>query len=581
MANDKELSTNDEVKRNKDFQSRVDMKESVLDIVKEILISSTEAAFKPTGVDKKDGHAGEYGDGTTYGTGAQEGKLNIKIAGKTKSFLQKEIVFGTKSVISIVNIAFNENSVSIEYKSPEAGFFRGVDDHGKTYMVNEKFQLPTSDISKFKTELQSKLLAFAKKELGYLTSTKIGVDDKTEKSTTSVVESIKQNSNMKKLTIKELFSDELTEGVDNKEKNTVDLKDTKPAVKNAGDKKLVFDEEKDEKENVQKEITTSGPAISNSPGGFKDGAPSGAGGYNTNKAWKKTPYGKSKTESRPKITKDWKVVASESKDKDSKSDNTEVTEKKTSKSEGGVSEPKDKPNFDTKTGNSSYKNTNQTKAPSSDKDGFWTEIDLIPGTGYVPKGMDQNYIAGMHDASAGDIKKRGYSEGEEKGENLLNENKAPITSAKPGHTPDLTRKKFFSLEENQEKGINKRYLITEKTSEEYQRERWKKLSSFKTYESIKEAEEMNDFFDSLQENKQPFVNPLTLKRLTENVSHDDIFNDETTPVENKSEDTVIVEKPNSKFGLEYKFFKEDFLNESKHYILDLNSKVYVKNPNAK
>lgn len=581
MANDKKLSTNSEVNISKDFQTRVDMKENVLDIVREVLISSTESAFKHIGVNKKTGHAGEYGDGTTYGTGAEENKLNVKIAGKTKSFLQKEIVFGTKSVISIVNIAFNEDTVSFEYKSPESGFFRGVDIHGKTYMVNEKFQLPTGDLNKFKSELQTKLLAFAKKELGYLTSTKIGIDDKTEKSTSSIVESTKQNSNMKKLTIKELFSDDLNEGSYKKEKNTVDLKDTKPAIKGAGDKKLVFDE-KDEKENVQKEITTSGPAISNSTGGFKDGALSGAGGYNTNKAWKKTPYGKSKTESRPKVTKDWKVVASESKNKDS---NIKVTEKNISKNEGGVSEPNDKPNFDINTGNSSYKNTNQTKAPSSDKDGFWTEIDLIPGTGYVPKGMDQNYIAGMHNASAGDIKKRGYSESQEKSENILNEGKKNISVKNANkHKPDLTRKKFFSLSENKQQGINKRYLITEKTSDEYEKERWKKLSSFKTYESIKEAEEMNEFFESLQENKQPFVNPLTVKKLmNENISHDDMFNDEATKTSNDhiNEDTVNVQKPDSKFGLEYKFFKQDFLNENKKYILDLNSKVFVPNPNAK
>ena len=41
------------------------------------------------------------------------------------------------------------------------------------------------------------------------------------------------------------------------------------------------------------------------------------------------------------------------------------------------------------------------------------------------------------------------------------------------------------------------------------------------------------------------------------------------------------QKPGSLFELEYKFYKKDFLNENKKYILDLNSKVFVPNPNIK
>lgn len=582
MANDKELSTNDEVQRSEDFQARVDMKEKVVEAIKELLISTTEAAFKVIpSIEKKQGHAGEYGDGTTYGTGSKENQYSIKIAGKTKSHLQKQIFWGTKSLISIVNFAINGDVVTIEYKSPEAAFGRGVDDSGDTYMINEKFNLSSKEISTFKSELKKKFDGFTKKELQYLFTTKIGVDDTTEKSTTSVVESFKQESQMKKITIKELFSEEEEHSDKIKSNNAVDLDKTNPPIKTGDDKKLYFDEENDSE--IQKEVTTAGPAISGSEGGFKDGASSGAGGYNTKFAWKNTPYGKSKTQKRPTVTKDWKVVPESEKNKKNE---VEVTEKSNSTG-SGVVEPKDKKNSDPKTGNGSWKDTNQSNAPKSDNDGFWTEVDLEPGTGYIPKGMKQNYVMGMHDASTGDLKKRGYAEGKEKSGEILNENIKPKNQVNNIPT-DLTRKKFFSLTENEEKGVNKRYLITEKTTEEYERERWKKLSSFKIYESIKEAEEMNEFFESIQNDIEPIVSPITVKRLTENVSHDDIFAEpvqpqmlnESTNTDVDGEEIVTVAKPGSKFGLEYRFFKKDFLNENKHYILDLNSRVYVPNPNV-
>ncbi len=579
MANDKELSTNDETQRDKDFQARIDIKSKVWEAVKEVLDSSTAAVFKEAGYERKEGHAGEYGDGSKYGTGAEAQKFNIKIAGKTNTSVQKQIIFGTKSLNCQVNIAYGENVVPIEYKSPEAMFGRGVDANGDTYMINEKYNLSTKDMTAFKSELQKSFKKFAKKELAYLFSTKIGVDDTTEKSTTSVVESFKQETHMKKLTIKDLFS-EGEQNEKSKEKNAVDLDKTTPAVKDAGDKKLYFDEEKDAEDKLKKEITTSGPAISNSPGGFKDGAQSGAGGYNTKNAWKKTPYGKNQTSKRPSVTKDWKVVP--------EGDKAEVAEKSSDKG-GGVVEPKEKKNSDPKNGNTSWKDTNQTKAPKSDSSGFWTEVDLEPGTGYIPKGMKQNYIAGMHDASTGDLKKRGYAEGEEKEGQLLNEGRSPKAII-PTKSTDLTRKKFFSLTENESKGINKRYLITEKTTEEYEKERWKKLSSFKIYESIKEAEEMNEFFDSIQNETEPIISRTIIqKKMNENISHDDIFNEPTKPgllnesvIEN-GEEIITVEKPNSKFGQEYKFYKKDFLDENKYYIVDLNSNSlsYVKNPNCK
>ena len=56
---------------------------------------------------------------------------------------------------------------------------------------------------------------------------------------------------------------------------------------------------------------------------------------------------------------------------------------------------------------------------------------------------------------------------------------------------------------------------------------------------------------------------------------------ETSSKKENSEKTIEVEKPGSVFGITQKFYEKDFLNENKNFILDLNSMVFVKNPNLK
>ncbi len=586
MATDKEHSTNDEVNRDNEFQKRVDLKSTVIDFLKETLETVTDSVFKKAGFKKNTKIAGEYGNGSTYGAGAVENQYVVTIAGKTNTSLTKKVIMDSKSISSDIEIAYKDNVIEFVYKTTEQGFFRGVDKDKKSYMVHERFSLDSSDITNFKKELKEKLQAFAEKEYGYITNTKLGVTDKTDKSTSSVVEN---TTKMKKLTIKELYELDFESDVElNSDKiqdlNTLDLKNANPPMTDSGDKKIFFDdaalnetdgcEEVDESTESINEVTTSGPAITGSEGGHKDGAQSGAGGYKTPDAWKKTNYAK-KQQQRPKVTRDYKVVAQEEENKEKEAPKSEtksasksnVPAEQPSNKNNGVEEPKSEENFNPKSNNQSWKDTNQSKAPKTSNDGFWTEVDLNPGSGYVPKGMEQNYVAGMHNASAGDMKKRGYAENTQ---------------------VNLTKKKFFSLTENQEKGINKRYLITEKTSDQYEKERWNKLSNFKSRESIKEAEEMTNFFESLQENKDPEKTFIFKKALTENVSYDDIFNEPNTSSipeslnENvNSEETIEVEKTGSKFGLTYKFFKKDFLNENKKFILDIKSQVYVKNPNSK
>ena len=135
----------------------------------------------------------------------------------------------------------------------------------------------------------------------------------------------------------------------------------------------------------------------------------------------------------------------------------------------------------------------------------------------------------------------------------------------------LRKKRFNSILENERKGVNKRYIITEKTSEEYEKERWAKLAVFNKFETIKEAEELNSIFDNIDEYDSLFYKEDS-KMLSESFEN---------KINNNEEKTIEVEKPGSVFGITQKFYEKDFLNEGKKFILDLNSKVFVPNPNAK
>lgn len=576
MANpkDKEFSTNPEVKRTDDFQDGVDLKEKVIEIAKELLNSTTEDAFSKLGFEKAEKKAGFYGNEKPYGAGAEQNKFGIRIAGVTKSSLEKQVMLGAKRMQSDINFDFQGKMVSVEYKTTEAGFFRGVDANSIPYTFIKTI---TVDGSK-KTELQKAIKELfaeaAKKEVGYLTSTKLGIEDKLDKSTTSIVNENKQS--MKKLTIKSIFSSEedlfssmnesKKENIKQiKDKNTTPLANVSPYDK--GNKKaesgkfLLFD--KNEKELNEK--------AENSPMGkeeyiklvkekmktkfgtsnFKDLTPiekkdlfntidkvydskkeklglneegigvtasgpagSGAGSYLTPNAFKKTvketAYGKQKNNKRPKITQEYKAVP-----------NTE----------------------------------------GYNSDNFWQTVDI--------KHLQKNHIMGAPGMEGVEVNSAK--------ELAIAKNGLKESVDTPKARLDLTKKKMFSTSENEAKGINKRYLVTEKTSDEYLKDRWKKLTSFKINESINENEELNDFL-----NESNFQEKTIIASKPQKESIKDL--DETpveTKITNHLEETVTVQKPGSLFGLEYVFYKQDFLNESKKYILDLNSKVFVPNPNVK
>jgi hypothetical protein len=601
MANpkDKELSTNSEVKRSDDFQQGVEIKESVIELAKELLESTTEDAFSKMGYEKAEKKTGFYGTGKSYGSGTEQNKFGIRVAGKTKSSLEKQVMLGTKRMQSDIDFQYNGKMVSVEYKTTEAGFFRGVDTKSVPYSFVKSISVDGSKKAELKKAMKELFEEAAKKEVEYLSNTKIGVDDKLDKSTTSVVKENKQS--MKKLTIKSIFSsdediyspmNESKEGKENikqvKAKNTIPLADASPysdgKKKAEKGKFLLFDKDekelqeraekselgKDEylqfvKDEMKKKFGTSNfkeltpvekkelfrhidkiyiskeekkertaelnedggaPAVSAAPiAGVTASGPTGvgAGGYLTPNAFKSTSYGKKSK--RPKITKEYKVIP-----------NTE-----------------------------GYKNENfWTTVPQNQLDNLkHNHIIGAPGM----EGIKVNSPQELNFASRG-LAKNGPKK------------KVNESVESPKAKLDLTQKKLFTDSENKEKGINKRYLVTEKTSKEYLKERWAKLTNFKIYESIQENEELNTALNECGCEEQPltamksFEAPKDYEVSPEGIDVNDI------PADNL-EETVTVQKPGSLFGLEYVFYKKDFLNEDKKYILDLNSKVFVPNPNIK
>jgi hypothetical protein len=517
MAKDKAYSTNAEVKRSDEFQKTTDIKYEVSDIIKELLTTETDRAFKEAGIEKTDKPAGVYGSGKAYGFGAHEGKYNVKVQGVTFASFTKEVVYGSKKMISDINMVYEANLLMVQYKTTEAGIFRGIKDkNGQSFTFHKKYILKTNDVGAIKKTLKKIFFDIAQKEIEFLMSTKLGVDDKEETGTQSSVNENKNSNKMNKLTIKELFSEDeevISEGKKDKgevepninpikKANTVTLKNGKRKGKT-----MFLDADKAKDEKPVDEITGTAGAGAGSAGGFRYDTPFFAAAEKEKKTkFESTPYAKSKSAPKRVVDKDY---------------NTVVKKK---------------------------------------SDDFYTKVELEPNSGYIPKGMKQNSIQGMHNATPEQLAKYGYAEGQFG----VNENKSKL---------DLTKKKIFTESENIEKGINKKYLITEKTTEEYQKERWSKLSNFKIYESIREAEEV---VNPEEYEELPMIAPKA------NINEAEYFErDMTAPEEVKpqSEEYIDVEKPSSMFGTTYRFYRNDFLSESKRYILDLNTMAFVKNPN--
>lgn len=595
---------------NDKFEKSISDKQAMFEMIKEILISTTEDELKKQGYKAADIVAGIYGTEETYGTSPENEKFIIKVSGKTLPSIEKTIQLGGKRLTSAIKTIVANNRIKINYNSPEN---TGI----KNMLVRKEIGL-SADLSKekIKKELEKMFKEAAFFEVKYLQDAKLGTEDglqnyynpnKPNLIITDDTMTIKEIFTNDSETIEEVKKKSKKNDVEQhinkvKEKNTIPLDGkkgrsllfdketikeiTKKVKENPEYKKVFQDTLKDfgadsfgdlkakgskevkkffttldkkyvSKEEQVDEITTAGvggvggtvgsfgyltPYFAKADGGQKDkkklkgpfvqyaeGELSESENKNLTKKLEETPYFKNKVSKKPQVDKNWNII-----------------------SEGGG----DPYNIPVK-----------------------VDTETHPmGMPFIKPNSEEEFKAAM----TGDPEKLKRIGVKKLGEAVSKVTKKIENETEFDRIQRLSKKKFSNLLENEKKGVNKRYIITEKTTEEFEKERMKKLSGFKLYESIKSAENLGEVF----EKETPEEELVT----TESSIDMHGYSEEPTVMEPNveavediviNEEYVEVEKPGSLFGLKYKFKKSDFLNENKRYILDLNSMVFVQKPSQK
>ena len=521
MAKQEKIYPKGYPRQTENFSDEQKFKYDVFEAIKKIALETTEKAFVDKGYIKKEDRAGEYGTGEYYGVGTALNHFNIRLSSRpqTNTYFEKIIYFGGKKSITDVNIGWDTKNKTIElaYKNSEFSAFRGYGSKSGAQLVNSRENFVIKSLPEFKKELKELFKSFAEKETAYITSTKIGIEDKTEKSINSMVE-----TSMKKISLKNLMTssdEDLSSAVDKyisegKEKIINKTKMNSPEVVAANSKnKLLFDKKglEDGVEPEIKEVTASGGNAAGSAFlGKKAFKPGGDLNLEEKRKFEKTPYAQGQKQ-RPSVKKTMK--------------------------EG---------------------------------DSFWTTVELEPGSGYVPKGMNHNFESGNHSKNTN----TNYP-GKPKGK--MNESVEPKAENPSVLKESLIKRKFSTINENEEKGINKKYIVTEQRSATEQTDRWKKLSLFEKNDTISASDNIiEDCGCSIEnsvsrengeeENKKDFMQRNSDAETGGNVD---------------GRVVVMVLKPNSLSNAMLKVFEDDYLNENKAYILDLNSGNLVYNPNFK
>lgn len=559
------------------FSEAQKFKFDVFEALKEIALETTEKAFEEKGYSKKEGRAGEYGTGENYGAGTELNHFNVRLSSKpnTNTYFEKIIYFGGKETVSDISIGWDAKNkvIQLAYKTSEFGAFRGHGSKAGAHLVNERANIVINSIPEFKKEIKKLFKSYAEKEVAQITNTKIGIEDKTEKSINSMVENMKKN----KLTLSNIFSsslEEVSNKVDGyiaeakkekeeKSQNKEKLRMNNPEVVAANSKgKLLFDDLSEIEEGEYKEFFTD----------------------KMKKFGAKKP-GELKPSEWAEINLGWKSQ-----------EEKKLSEIATAGSAGAGAiggAPVDGTvgtagNFkyaanpfkmDTGIMKRSFNDTNYSKGKKKRAsikkeykigDPYSYTVELNKGSGYVPKGMEHNYVQGQHSAN---LK-----------ESMENTNKKTEDSKLLKES--LVKRKFALNEVNEKEGVNKKYIVTEKRSAEEEKERWKRLSMMETYETIHKAESLCECMGECtcgcgdaasdeeyitmdqgqEENEQEFM------QRNQDAESGEMID---------GKEVIIVAKPNSLSNAMYKVFKGDYMNENKAYILDLTSGNLVNNPNFK
>ena len=504
-----------------EFAKNQKLKADVYDAIEEQLIKSTEAAFKSEGIktrEPKDAkgeqgwNRGVYGDGTTYGTGVAKGQDTVTVnrvkgASATNGFFEKNLSYGGKKMVVEIHIDIDCESETMDmtYQTTEQGAFRGYQDKKNgAYMINDKQTFKVDNLSTFKKELKKVLDTFADKEAAYFVNTKLGIEDRTEKSINSMVES---NNNMKKLNLTDIINSSFDETIDKIMESTKKVDQNNPEVKDANTKgKLLFDDKDEEDEDTVEEMTGTGVGA-------------GAGAFLTPGAFAKGG--------------DF--------DKEMKENIHEELQKRFEETP--------------------YATRDKKRALKRENTQGWTTVEL-DSDGYAPKGMDKNHALGLHGVDVNSSEEDKLSKGSPKGRAGM-KGKAAL-----GESFDPSKKKFVSITENKEKGVDKRYIITHKKSAEEESNRWKSLSGFEKNSTIKLAESCGCPIDdgvkekTVSREQGENENIKEFMQRNNNVNHGD-------KIEGKA--VVVVPKPNSLSGAEFKVFEDEYLNSGN----------LVNNPNYK
>lgn len=605
MAKQEEIYPKGFPRQTESFSDAQKFKFDVFEAIKETALETTEKAFEDKGYSKKEGRAGEYGTGENYGAGTELNHFNIRLSSRpnTNTYFEKIIYFGGKESISEISIGYDAKNKVIElaYKTPEGRAFRGYKSktsYNGAQLINDRTNFVVKSISEFKKELKKLFQSYADKEVAYMTSTKIGIEDKTEKSINSMVETDLSKSfnsitdfkneinSMKKnkLTLSNLFSsslEEVSNKVDGyiaeakkekkeKSQNKEKLRMNNPEVVAANSKgKLLFDDLSEIEEGEYKEY-------------FVD---------KMKKFGAKKP-GELKPSEWAEINLGWKSQEEKKLSEIATAGSAAVGAVGGQPVDGTVGTAG---NFkyaanpfkmDTGIMKRSLSDTNYAKSKkkrASMKREFTSEagapysytVDLNPGSGYVPKGMEHNYVQGQHSKNTD----KNYP-------GKLKENVDKKIEDPKFLKESLVKRKFALNEVNEKEGMNKRYIVTEHRSAEEEKERWKRLAMMETYETIHKAESLCECMgectcgcgDSVSDEEY-----VTMDQGQEENEQDFMQRNQDAEAGEMvdGKEVIIVAKPNSLSNAMYKVFKNDFMNENKAYILDLTSGNLVNNPNFK
>ena len=520
-----------------DFALRQKIKKIVGEEVESIVKEETYKAFKKLGYKEKDGYmyiiaSGEDNKEKEVGKGAAEGKINITIskpkmlnmgAVKPVSYMQKTTTFGGKRIISEIYLEIIDENVNISYKNTEASGFHqssNKDTYAPRKLEKNATIVGVKDTKSFKNKLKEFFAEIAEAEAKYLTGTKIGNSDKIQKDMNdSIVKESKYN--MKLTDLLSSSFEEAAKKIDNfvNESLKVDEKKAKPHCEPCDDKLLVGEKEiEDEEEEKIDEITTSGAGIGGptQPSGFKYAAPGWAADGKTPDLKSSKSLGYTPVEMSEAVR------------------NTTYGQMRTERP------------YLLRESNGSYK----FMAP------YTEAVPMNQGKNWPPKGMEKNHTMGdMLDAdvnSKEELGKTGHGE-----LNKVDEYKDKI---------NLSKRKFVSLKENEEKGINKRYIITETFTKEEQSRRWKELCETDCFCDIKDTKDTYTAKDYNDEASKEFEN--NNKPLESDLSNTQF----------SGEEEGFIDVPKVKGSMVVFRLSESDVKKNKTYIMDHFTNKLVLNP---